>query len=190
MVRATWNHPEWRAEFGDQTVFDQLRLDPYYRSTAQAHPDLAGWFERLMRESSARRVSLVHGDWSPKNFLIHGDSIMAIDFEVAHFGDPAFDTAFLVNHLVLKSFVNPQSRTAYRTTAMRFLETVRNGVPEAADWLEAATLSHLGPLMLARVDGKSPVEYLNEDLRAQVRKAARRLITDQPINIDEVFNRI
>jgi len=190
ILRATWRNPRWEIEFGDQTVFDQLRLDPYYRSTARAHPDLAGWFDRLMRESSARRLGLVHGDWSPKNFLIRGDAIMAIDFEVVHFGDPAFDVAFLLNHLALKSFLNSQHKTAYGLAAIKFLEAVRAGLPETPDWLEAATLAHLSALMLARVDGKSPVEYLNGDLRVQVRRAARDLIVRPPSSMAEVFERI
>jgi 5-methylthioribose kinase len=190
ILRATWRNPRWQNEFGDQTVFDQLRLDPYYRSTARAHPDLARWFEGLIRESSARRLALVHGDWSPKNFLIDGDSIMAIDFEVAHFGDPAFDVAFLLNHLALKSFFHPHSKPAYLTCATRFLNTVRAGLPESSEWLEPAVLSHLAGLMLARVDGKSPAEYLNDDLRVTVRQTARKLIVHPPAGVEEVFDTI
>jgi aminoglycoside phosphotransferase (APT) family kinase protein len=88
IVRYGWRRPACEAVFGDQTVFDQLRLDPYYRSTALRHPDLAPHFERLLADSQSRRVSLVHGDWSPKNFLVWGDQVMAIDFEVIHYGDP------------------------------------------------------------------------------------------------------
>jgi 5-methylthioribose kinase len=190
ILRATWRGPRWQTEFGDQTVFDQLRLDPYYRSTARAHPDLAGWFDRLICESSARRLSVVHGDWSPKNFLVHGDAVMAIDFEVAHFGDPAFDVAFLLNHLALKSFLKPQCKAICESAAMQFLETVRAGLPDGCDWLERATLAHLGGLMLARVDGKSPVEYLNETLRVKVRTVARELILKPPSSFREVFGRI
>src|SRR5262249_50284227 len=80
IMRAT--RPEFADQFGDQTVFDQLRLDPYYREIARRHPDLAEHIDRMMRESSARRTSLVHGDWSPKNFLVSGEQVMAIDFEV------------------------------------------------------------------------------------------------------------
>ena len=78
MVSSSWRDPEAERVFGDQTVFDQLRLDPYYRTTAARHPDLKQQFDRLMRESSSRRVSLVHGDWSPKNFLVLAGTVMAI----------------------------------------------------------------------------------------------------------------
>jgi 5-methylthioribose kinase len=189
MLRVSWRNPAWELEFGDQTVFHELRLDPYYRSTAQRNPDLEGHFERLMRESAARRVSIVHGDWSPKNFLVSRDSVMAIDFEVIHYGDPAFDTAFLVNHLVLKSFLQPRYKTEYRAAAIRFLESACAGLPENGRWLKSATLDHLGALMLARVDGKSPVEYLDSHSRAMVRAAARDLILHPARSVEEVFDR-
>ena len=190
MISATWRDPAWDRLFGDQTVFDELRLDPYYRSTARVHPDLASQFANLMSESAARRVSLVHGDWSPKNFLVSAGGLMAIDFEVIHFGDPAFDVAFLWNHLVLKSVTKPACRAAYRTAALQFWESLAAGLPSGCDWLHAAALTHLGALMLARVDGKSPVEYLCSDARARVRDIARRLIRNPPAGIAEVFDRL
>jgi 5-methylthioribose kinase len=190
IVRATWRNPEWAAAFGDQTVFDQLRLDPYYRSTARRHPDLAGCFESLMRDSGARRVALVHGDWSPKNFLVLGGEVTLIDFECVHFGDPSFDAAFLVNHLLLKSFLNPGAKPLYAAAAMRFYETFAACLPEPAGWLEGATLAHLAALMLARVDGKSPVEYLDGGRRSAVRSLAREWVARPPSAIREVFERI
>jgi len=177
LLGAMWRSPLGEDEFGDQTAFDQLRLDPYYRATARVHPDLAEAFDRLLRP---RRIALVHGDWSPKNFLVDGDRVVAIDFEVVHFGDPAFDIAFLLNHLALKSFLAPR----YWPAAERFLEALPAG------WPEERTIAHLGALMLARVDGKSPVEYLSEAQRVRVRSVARELILRPPDTVREVFNRI
>ena len=188
IVSASWRDAESQRVFGDQTVFDQLRLDPYYRTTASRHPDLRPRFERLMRESSERRVSLVHGDWSPKNFLVSSAAVMAIDFEVIHFGDPAFDSAFLLNHLLLKSFYRPEWSTGFAELAGRFWEAYRGGLPPDCDWMEPATLAHLGCLLLARIDGKSPAEYItDEELRARVREFARSLIVSSPASIADVF---
>jgi 5-methylthioribose kinase len=191
MVRASWCDAESERLFGDQTVFDQLRLDPYYRTTAARHPDLAPHFDRLMRESSARRVSVVHGDWSPKNFLVSAGTVMAIDFEVVHFGDPAFDTAFLLNHLLLKSFYRPQWSGELTRLALRFWEVYQAGIPADCDWIKAATLAHLGCLLLARIDGKSPAEYLTApSLREHVRGFAQNLILHPPARVSEVFERM
>jgi 5-methylthioribose kinase len=144
-----------------------------------------------MRESSARRVSVVHGDWSPKNFLVSAGTVMAIDFEVVHFGDPAFDTAFLLNHLLLKSFYRPQWSGELTRLALRFWEVYQAGIPADCDWIKAATLAHLGCLLLARIDGKSPAEYLTApSLREHVRGFAQNLILHPPARVSEVFERM
>lgn len=188
MIARTWRSPEFERAFGDQTVFDQLRIDPYYRTTARRHSDLAAYFDRLLQVSSSRRVSLVHGDWSPKNFLVAGAGMMAIDFEVIHFGDPSFDSAFLLNHLLLKCYRLPESRARLRALALRFWETLRRMLPGEASWFEEATIEHLGCLLLARVDGKSPAEYITtEPLKETIRRRARALILQPPRTIDEVF---
>lgn len=188
IVSASWRDPGSARVFGDQTVFDQLRLDPYYRTTACRHPDLALYFERLLAESSERRVCLVHGDWSPKNFLVSSDAVMAIDFEVTHFGDPAFDSAFLLNHLLLKSFYRPEWSGEFARLASGFWEAYCAGLPRECDWIEQATLQHLGCLLLARIDGKSPAEYITDPaLRERVRAFARRLIVTPPARITDVF---
>jgi len=188
MIARTWKSAECESLFGDQTVFDQLRIDPYYRSTALRHPDLASHFERLIEISNQRRVSLVHGDWSPKNFLVDGDSVMAIDFEVIHFGDPSFDAAFLLNHLLLKSYRFPQWRDGFQSAAREFWRTLIEFLPPECDWFERATIQHLGCLLLARIDGKSPVEYITEDgLKETIRQAARRIIVNPPRTVLEVF---
>jgi len=188
IVRTSWRDPESEREFGDQTVFDQLRIDPYYRTTALRHPELRTQFGRLIEESGARRVSLVHGDWSPKNFLVCEGSVMAIDFEVIHFGDPAFDAAFLLNHLLMKSFYRPQWATKLKLAALRLWDAYYSGIPAECGWIESATVQHLGCLLLARVDGKSPAEYLTDPaLRERVRGFARDLIVDPPKRVCEVF---
>jgi len=189
MISRTWKSSEFESVFGDQTVFDQLRIDPYYRTTALRHPDLAPHFDRLIDLSGRRRVALVHGDWSPKNFLVDGSKVMAIDFEVIHFGDPSFDSAFLLNHLLLKSYRLPHWRGRLRSLALRFWETLLPALPSESGWFEQATIGHLGCLLLARIDGKSPAEYISGDtLKETIRQRARNLIVQPPSTIREVFS--
>jgi 5-methylthioribose kinase len=190
IVSCTWRQAEEEAEFGDQTIFDQLRIDPYYRATALRHPDLASSAALLIAESGARRVSLTHGDWSPKNFLVDQARVMAIDFEVIHFGDPSFDSAFMLNHFLLKSFYRPQWAELYAAAAAGFWRSFVSGIPREADWIEPATLQHLGWLLLARVDGKSPAEYILGDLRNRVRQFGRELILSPPLSVAEVFRKV
>ena len=113
---------------------------------------------------------------------------MAIDFEVIHFGDPSFDAAFLLNHLLLKSYRLPQWRDRYGRAALRFWAVLTSHLPKEADWFERATIEHLGGLLLARIDGKSPVEYITEpELKEAIRERARRLILEPPSKISQVF---
>lgn len=190
MIRVSWGSAEWERIFGDQTAFDQLRLDPYYRFTASRHPDLAAHFAARI-EQARRRFSLVHGDYSPKNFLVAGDAVMAIDFEVIHYGDPSFDAAFLLNHLLLKSFYRPQRAPDYARLASRFFEQVAAALPPEAQGFETDTCLHLGCLLLARIDGKSPAEYIQEEtLRERIRRFAREMIAEPPPAVASVFERI
>ena len=178
-------------KFSDQTVFDQLRLDPYYRFTASRHPDLSTAFESLIEYCSRERLSLVHGDWSPKNFLVGDESVMAIDFEVIHFGDPAFDTAFILNHMALKSLCLPERASDFRAAAEHYWRTLTRELPVNLREFEARTVRHLGGLLLARVDGKSPVEYVSEEpMRQRIRAVARSLILDPPESLMDSIMRV
>jgi len=190
LIASSWESEPMRANFGDQTAFDQLRLDPYYRFTARTHPDIAQRFEAAVDRCRSQAKCLVHGDWSPKNLLVWNSNVMAIDFEVIHFGDPAFDVAFLLNHLVLKSVYRPQSTSGYRAAALAYSEAITAQVPQWA-WIQEGTLLHLPLLMLARVDGKSPAEYIQETaLVERVREFARSLISNPPSSVAAVFDRL
>ncbi|MBI3210765.1 MAG: phosphotransferase [Candidatus Solibacter usitatus] len=171
------------AGFDSQDVFDELRLDPYYRFTASRHPKLAHYFHAAIARCGEQRCALVHGDWSPKNMIVDGPRLTAIDFEVIHFGDPSFDSAFLLNHLLLKSFHQPQH-------APRLLEAARtywDGIRPVMD-LNEGTLLHLPLLLLARVDGKSPAEYIREEaVKKRVREFALELLHSSGARVEDAL---
>ncbi len=189
LIAASWRDAELELEFGNQTVFDELRLDPYYRSTANRHPDLAGFYDRLIQSSGERKHSLVHGDWSPKNLLVSGGNVMAIDFEVIHFGDASFDAGFLLNHLMLKSYYRPELTAALESAALGFYQQVETHLPESHDEFQDFTIRHWAALMLARVDGKSPAEYITlEETRQRIRQFARQVILHPPKDVAEFWD--
>ncbi len=186
VIRDTWADAECRERLADRTAFDQLRTDPYYRTVAALHPGCAAGVERWIAESAARRVAVVHGDWSPKNLLVHAGGIVAIDFECAHFGDPSYDAAFLLNHLILKAFRRPELAGGYfRLARTAFAWTLGLLPLPALGWFESASVRHLALLMLARVDGKSPAEYLDSQvLREHARRLALRLVREPPARLE------
>ena len=170
--------------------FDQLRLDPYYRTTMARRPELsdaiAPYLERLL---STRRC-LVHGDYSPKNVLVGPEGQWVIDFEVAHRGDPAFDLAFMLNHLLLKAVHLPASREAYERCAFAFWRAYHDEIASELVLSPTYVLGQVACLMLARVDGKSPVEYLTEDGRARTRRLGEALITAPPDTLGGAWSRL
>ncbi|MQA25955.1 MAG: phosphotransferase [Micromonosporaceae bacterium] len=165
----------------DLSAFEQLRVDPYYRTVMRRRPEHAervGWHAEAM---AGRRTALVHGDFSPKNVLVgEGGALWVIDFEVAHVGDPAFDVAFLLSHLLLKSVFRPADRDRYEVCASAFADSYLAAIPPSRrlDWGYVA--GHVACLMLARVDGKSPVEYLDAAQRGQARRIGAALLCDPP----------
>jgi 5-methylthioribose kinase len=156
--------------FDDQEAFEQLRVDPYYRTAMARHPDLARPITACIDRMAATRQCLVHGDYSPKNVLVGDGAMWVLDFEVAHLGDPAFDLAFLHNHLLLKAIHRPARRDIYRACADAFDAAYTEPVDRGY------VRQHLGCLLLARVDGKSPAEYLTEDERTTARAMARSVL--------------
>jgi 5-methylthioribose kinase len=186
IIRQSWYSEAMAAQFADISYFDELRLDPYYTRLATIYPDLRPWMERLIESCRTRRVSLVHGDWSPKNILVKDGRAMAIDFEVMHFGDPSFDAAFLLNHLLLKTFHGIEGAPGL---AGVFWKTLLAEMP-AAPWFEEAVIAQLGGLLLARMDGKSPAEYIRDpELKDRIRRFARALILTPPKTVAEVWER-
>ncbi len=179
--------PELLAPFESKLPFDQLRIDPYHRTVARRHPDVAAEIEAATERLLGSDRTLVHGDYSPKNVLVEDDSrfrVWVLDFEVAHRGDPSFDTAFMLNHLFIKSVYNADRGEQYREAAASFFEAYDEQVP----WdIEAETIEELGVLMLARVDGKSPVKYVEHaETKRSLREIAKRTLTE-PVRDLETF---
>ena len=159
----TADRPDLAARFRTDVVFHAIRLDPYLMTTAKAHPDLAPRMHALVATTANTRRVLVHGDFSPKNILIGPNGPVILDAECAWYGDPAFDLAFVLNHLLLKGIWRPDRRGDYVSMFAALAGAYRAHVawePWAA--LEARTAALLPGLLLARVDGKSPVEYVTE----------------------------
>lgn len=180
----TWNDQELARRVGDRQYFDALRLDPYYRQVARVHPDLSSAIDGLIQSLAEHPRCLVHGDFSPKNLLVDGDRLTLIDFEVGHYGDPAFDLGFFLSHLVLKAAAAPvrmpgTPSAAYRELTRQFWrgyeERLRPAIGQAEyDALRARARQNLAGCLLARIDGKSRIDYLNDpDTRATIRHAAR-----------------
>lgn len=163
----------------DLEVFTQLRVDPFYRTIATRHPDMA---EQVAMAAGplidGSHSCFVHGDFSPKNVLVGDDGLWVIDFEVAHAGNPVFDLAFLVAHLLLKSVHRPVGAEPYRRCAARFLECYRGAAGAMLVPADESLGLQVGCVVLARVDGKSQAEYLTTMEREQAWRIGVRLVRE------------
>jgi aminoglycoside phosphotransferase (APT) family kinase protein len=154
-------------------------------ATARVHPDRAERLKALVATTQANRKALVHGDVSPKNILCEPRGPVFLDAECAWWGDPAFDLAFCLNHLLLKCLWTPWARDGFLRCFDALADAYLRGVRwEPPDVLEQRAAALLPGLLLARVDGKSPVEYVTgESQKNQVRRVARALLADPPLRL-------
>jgi Ser/Thr protein kinase RdoA (MazF antagonist) len=179
--------PALAAEFDSQAIFFDIRLEPYLLATALKHADLAPQLQALVRTTQAQAKTLVHGDVSPKNILVDGQAAVLLDAECAVWGDPAFDLAFCLNHLLLKCLWTPSAAGGFLRCFDALAQAYRDGIHwEPADALEQRAAQLLPGLLLARADGKSPVEYLDELGRDRVRRVARTLLQRGASRLSEV----
>jgi aminoglycoside phosphotransferase (APT) family kinase protein len=182
------DNPVTAKRFANDATFEAIRIEPYLRATARAHPALAERIEALARTTLSTRRTLVHGDVSPKNILRGARGPVFLDAECAWFGDPAFDLAFCLNHLLLKGARRGADRDAYLKAYDALALAYLSGVDwEPRDALEARAAALLPALFLARVDGKSPVEYLTNDAeRDAVRRCASPLVASPPRRLRDI----
>lgn len=177
------------ARFPTDDIFYAIRLEPYLVATAPRHPDLAEQLVALAQRTARTRECLVHGDVSPKNILVGAEGPtqfpIFLDAECAWFGDPAFDLAFCLNHMFLKCIWVPRARDGFLRCYDALSAAYLSGVPDAAA-VEQRTATLLPGLLLGRIDGKSPVEYLDEAQRLLVRTAARRLLAQPSSTLSEL----
>jgi hypothetical protein len=174
---ATSSMPDLASQFATDDMFHALRIDAYLLATARAHPDIAPSFEAAAALTEATKLVLVHGDVSPKNIMLGTGGPVLLDSECAWWGDPAFDLAFCLNHLLIKARVVSGAGEALAACFTALFDGYRPSITwEDPVCLETRAATLLPMLALARVDGKSPVEYLDENTRQALRKAARGAI--------------
>jgi aminoglycoside phosphotransferase (APT) family kinase protein len=185
---ATARRADIAAAFATDASFHALRLEPYLLAAGRVHLSLQEILEKLVQTTSRTRLALVHGDVSPKNILVGPRGAIFLDAECAWYGDPAFDLAFCLNHLLLKCLWVPQRQADF----LLCFDALRNAYREGIDWEDQAVLEQraaclLPGLLLARVDGKSPVEYLHADeQKDRVRDFARRFLLSPPGTLAEL----
>jgi 5-methylthioribose kinase len=189
-------HASLRGTLADTSLFDELRVDPYYRTAARRHPDLEPRIMALIAamDRPPDERTLVLGDFSPKNILVHGRGLVLLDFECAHAGDPAFDLGFFLSHLLIKTIHHGGQDSgggrSYAGLTRVFWNSYLDRMGLAASRptaLVQRAIRHAAACCLARVDGKSPVEYLGMQAQTIARSFAREALQHEPAAWDDVL---
>jgi 5-methylthioribose kinase len=174
--------------FEDRSFFESLRLEPYYAYAATQVPEAAEFLERLIVATRGRRSALVHGDYSPKNILIHEGRLVLLDHEVIHWGDFAFDVGFALAHLLSKGHHFTARRLEFGQASWRFFEFYKAAMgPRWIEFLEGHCISHALGCLLARVAGRSKLEYLDERERQRQRTVVVEIMNNPPATIQSLL---
>jgi aminoglycoside phosphotransferase (APT) family kinase protein len=182
---------ELRPVFSDRGYFESLRLEPYYGYTATQVPAATRFLTTLIEETRSHADTIVHGDYSPKNILVHDDRLILLDHEVIHIGDPGFDLGFSMTHLLSKAHHLPEARRAFRDATSHYWQSYWN-IVNTSEWavnLEERAVRHTLACLLARVRGRSPLEYLGEEERTRQAGVVVELMQSPPATIDRLAER-
>ena len=192
LILAKWHNtaaisPEIKDKFMEDSLFEQLRVAPFYRAVSKVNPQLTEVIERLIAEITQIKVTLVHGDFSPKNIMATTENRpIVLDFEVAHIGNPVFDLAFLLAHLLCKTIraTDQNEKELLISTATQFLSKYQ----ETSELSVAQSLPHhIALIALARVEGVSPVNYLDEPSQQRLVVITKTALLDSDMTFKQLF---
>lgn len=182
--------PALQDEFADRRFFEELRLEPYYSYTASQVPQARAFLEQLIEDTRDRRLALVHGDYSPKNVLISQGKLILLDFEVIHFGDPAFDIGFSFAHFLAKAYFLPTARSDFLGMARAYWRAYYQGLnPQMRATVVEPAPRHTLACVLARMAGRSPLEYLDQAQRSALKRIALELIEQELADMETLLER-
>ena len=182
--------PALKDEFADRRFFEELRLEPYYSYSASQVPQARAFLEQLIEDTRARPLALVHGDYSPKNVLISQGKLILLDFEVIHFGDPAFDIGFSFAHFLAKAYFLPTARSDFLGMARAYWRAYCQGLnPQMRATVVEPAPRHTLACVLARMAGRSPLEYLDQWQRSALKRIALELIEQELADMETLLER-
>ncbi len=127
---------DWPPDPGDEVVrtrryADELAmLYPQQASVLQTAAD-----EIVRRLEQSRPVIAAHGDYHPKNVLIVGDVVTAIDFDAAACRDAAFDPGYAIGQALIMPFFwhGTEAMSLGADAASAFWKTYQDGGGKAEE---------------------------------------------------------
>ncbi len=185
---ATAGRGDIAARFAGDETFRALRIAPFLLHAASRHADVAPIIRALAADLASRHIALVHGDVSPKNILSGARGPVFLDAETVVYGDPAFDLAFCLSHLLLKALWVRGARDAMMEAFAVLCDAYLAGVAwEPPEDLAIRAAPLVAALLLARVDGKSPAPYLTDAADQDfVRRQAKNFLRTPELGVGDL----
>ena len=174
---------------GNRNNFNDLRLDPYFNEVGRVYPKYKEYVKDLNKNYLINSSTLIHGDFSPKNILIGKNKIVYLDAECCNFGDPIFDLVFFSNHLLLKSiFIKDKSKEFIKSYIIFYKEYLKNLNAKKSKQYVDRIIKMTPIMMLARIDGKSPVEYIkSKKIKNTIRNKSFLLLEREINNLNDII---
>ena len=172
--------------------FESLRLEPYYLFTGTQVPEASDFLHQLVAQTRTIKVALVHGDYSPKNVLVKDGNMVLLDHEVIHLGDPAFDVGFSMTHLLSKAHHLPDFRRDFREAALLYWGEYNACISQTSwyQYFEQRAVKHTLGCLMARVTGRSPLEYLSKNAREKQLNVVKGLMQHPPASMPELIDEL
>ncbi len=181
-------YPQIKSDFAEVRFFEELRLEPYYGYTATQVPRARAFLENLIKDTRSRKLALAHGDYSPKNALVCAGKLIILDFEVIHYGDPAFDIGFSLTHFLSKAHFLWANRRSFIEMAREYWRAYLTDLDaDLAKQMRTSAVAHCLACLLARVGGRSPLEYLDERQRSRQKEIVLELLQQNIMTIPELI---
>ena len=172
--------------------FYDLRLDAYFNEVGRVYPFLNNKIKKIIKDYKKNSSTLVHGDFSPKNMLIYKKNIKYIDAETCNFGDPVFDVVFFSNHLLIKSIHIPNKKKQFIEAYKIFFQTYIKSIKlyHRENFMNRS-IEMIPIMLLARIDGKSPVEYITKkNIKNKIRSLSFKLLSNPPTSLKNLLKKI
>ncbi|CAN0060009.1 unnamed protein product, partial [Chrysoparadoxa australica] len=174
-----------KKQFADRSYFINLRIEPYYEYSKARLPETEFFYDQLIKDTLDTVATVVHGDFSPKNILVKNNNLILLDFEVMHFGDPAFDLGFAITHFLSKA--NYLDNVQFVEAALVFWESYQQCFKSMESCLEERIVRHVLGCMIARVHGRSPLEYLADSQQSWQSATTLKLISTRHDSLADLF---
>ncbi len=178
---------ELKTMFKELKPFEQLRIEPLYKSISGQFPDIQKQVEGRARELMKPGKCLVLADLRPRNVYVNQGELYLVDFATAHYGHPSFDLGFYSADLCLKAMLNHPQKAAFLEAInvfwMAYFKIAE--YPKAAE-TEREALSDFGCLLLALVAGRAPVVEADEAFRDITYRICQSLMFTELEKIEDI----